>query len=581
MKVSRQWRLAGASILGLALTLTAAMGCDSGEDSTPTVNVPTPIATASSTPEPTMPVSEMPIPTSTPTPVAVPTFRISIPAAPTATAVKSTPTQVATVSVGSATPTATLMPPATSTPEPTLSISDTPTPVAPSPTPTPPPTVTATVQVRVTVTPIAIAPTPTATSTVVAVELPVADGDPGVAELTERVYELAIWLAEELSPRQSATNEELQAAEYLLAELADLGYEVVLQDFEVDEAFGGGWIEVLPGPGNDEPAVTFSSDDGDTPQTYFLPFEPLKSGRVQGELVYAGLGADADFEGIDVDGKIVLMRRGTLTFEEKETNAAERGAVGAVVYNNQSRFYFSGRLEHPPDIVVGGIRMSDGELLQNTLDAGEPFSVELLAYPIGNGPSRNVVAELNNDIVGDPVVIIGAHYDTTPWSPGANDNGSGIAAAMIVAYELADDVLPFDLRIVLFGSEETGLHGSHHYAFDLTQREIDRVAAMINLDVIGTGDLEAFGNEALTDLARDIADEFDFEFDITAGFDYAASDYAAFDERDVPYLMFLADDTRFINHPSDTIDRLDAEPMGQTVAIILEMIDQLADSIEP
>ena len=65
-----------------------------------------------------------------------------------------------------------------------------------------------------------------------------------------------------------------------------------------------------PARGNDEPAVTFSSDDGDTPQTYFLPFEPLKSGRVQGELVYAGLGADADFEGIDVDGKIVLMRRG-------------------------------------------------------------------------------------------------------------------------------------------------------------------------------------------------------------------------------------------------------------------------------
>ena len=581
MKVSRQWRLAVASILGLALTLTAAMGCDSGEDPTPTVNVPTPVATVRSTPEPTTPVSDTPIPESTSTPSAVPTFRISIPVAPTATAVKSTPTQVATVSVGSPTPTATRVPPATSTPEPTLQISDTPTSVAPSPTPTPAPTVTATVQVRVTVTPTAIAPTPTATSTVVVVELPVADEETDVAELTERVYELAIWLAEELSPRQSATNEELQAAEYLLAELADLGYEVVLQDFEVDEAFGGGWIGVLPGPGNDEPAVTFSSDDGDTPQTYFLPFEPLKSGRVQGELVYAGLGAYADFEGIDVDGKIVLMRRGTLTFEEKETNAAERGAVGAVVYNNQPRFYFSGRLEQPPDIVVGGIRMSDGELLQNTLDAGEPFSVELLAYPIGNGPSRNVVAELNNDIVGDQVVIIGAHYDTTPWSPGANDNGSGIAAAMIVADELADDVLPFDLRIVLFGSEETGLHGSHHYAFDLTQPEIDRIAAMINLDVIGAGDLEAFGAEELTDLARDIADDFDFEFDITAGFDYAASDYAAFDERDVPYLMFLADDTRFINHPSDTIDRLDAEPMGQTVAIILELIDQLADSIEP
>ena len=92
------------------------------------------------------------------------------------------------------------VPPATNTPEPTLQISDTPTPVPPSPTAMPAPTATATVQARVTVTPTAIAPTPTATSTVVAVELPVADGDPGVAELTARVYELAIWLAERVEP---------------------------------------------------------------------------------------------------------------------------------------------------------------------------------------------------------------------------------------------------------------------------------------------------------------------------------------------------------------------------------------------
>ena len=54
-------------------------------------------------------------------------------------------------------------------------------------------------------------------------------------------------------------------------------------------------------------------------------------------------------------------------------------------------------------------------------------------------------------------LIIGAHYDTTPNSPGANDNGSGVAAALVVAEELSDDELPFDLRFVLFGSEEIGL----------------------------------------------------------------------------------------------------------------------------
>ena len=93
------------------------------------------------------------------------------------------------------------------------------------------------------------------------------------------------------------------------------------------------------------------------------------------------------------------------------------------------------------------------------------MTAELLVYPTGNGPSRNVIAELNNEIVGDPVVVIGAHYDTTPWSAGANDNGSGMAAALIVAEELADDELPFDYALhMFFGSEETGLHGSNYYA---------------------------------------------------------------------------------------------------------------------
>ncbi len=426
---------------------------------------------------------------------------------------------------------------------------------------------------------------PTATTTTVATEAPTVDSagddDVDLGSLTARVYDLTIFLAEELSPRQSATDEELRAADFLLEEMDDLGYEVEVQDFEVFDAGPSGTLEVLAGSDGRAPGVTFSRRDGDTHRIFFLPFQPLKTGKATGEMVYAGLGEIEDFEGVDVDGKIALMRRGVLSFEDKETNAAERGAVGLVVFNNEPRFYFGGRLEQEPDVLAGGIPRGDGDRIQRALEDGEEVSVELLVYPIGNGPSRNVIAELNNDIVGDRVVLIGTHYDTTPWSPGANDNGSGVAAAMIVAEELTDDNLPFDLRIVFFGSEETGLHGSHHYAYDLPQEEIDRIAAMINLDVVATGDLEAFGSEELTDIAREIADEFDFELDISQGFGYAASDYAAFDERGVPYLMFFADDLQYVNHPLDTLEHVDPEPIGQTVAIVLELIDQLADSMEP
>ena len=102
-----------------------------------------------------------------------------------------------------------------------------------------------------------------------------------------------------------------------------------------------------------------------------LPFEPLKVGIVEGELVDVGLGSDEDFEGVDVEGKIALMGRGEISFEEKETNAAESGAIGAVVYNNEPRYYFVGKLTGDPDILASSITRVDGGLLFDALEDGE------------------------------------------------------------------------------------------------------------------------------------------------------------------------------------------------------------------
>ena len=402
-----------------------------------------------------------------------------------------------------------------------------------------------------------------------------------MSSLTDRVFELTIMLAEELSPRQSATDEELEAAMYLLAEMEELGYEVEIQDFEVTEAWGSGRLEILPAGDRGEPNVKFSRRDGETERIFFVPFDPLKSGIVEGEIVEAGLGYDEDFEGVDVEGKIALVGRGDITFEEKETNATENGAIGVVVYNNEPRFYFGGRLDQEPDIFAGAIPKEDGELLLAALESGEAINAELMVYPLGNGPSRNVIAELNNDIHDDPVVLIGAHYDTTPWSQGANDNGSGVAAAMVLAQELVDDNLPFDLRFVFFGSEETGLHGSTYYVEELTEAERGRIEAMINLDVVATGDLSAEGALWLIGHAIDAADDLGIEFASTGGLDGASSDHSPFDEKGVSAMMLYADDLRFINHPDDTVEHIDAKPMGQAVAVVLGIVDLLADSIEP
>ena len=483
--------------------------------------------------------------TSTPEPTAAVVATVAPTAVAPATATVVRPTSTTTVSTP-VVPTATLVPNATATPIPTTAY-------APSSTPT-------------------------------LDEASTTEAEYNAARLDKlgyRAYGIALTLADAHSPRQSATDEELKAAMFLSAAMARLGYETSVQEFEVTEAWSSGSLEVLPDEESDELDVTFRRRDGDTARIPVLPFEPLKVGIVEGELVDVGLGSDEDFEGVDVKGKIALMGRGENSFEDKETNAAERGAIGAVVYNNEPRYYFRGQLDGDPDILASSITRGDGGLLFDALEDGEDFDVELIVYPLGNGPSRNVIAELNNDIDGDHVVLVGAHYDTTPWSSGANDNGSGVAAAMVVAAELADDEFPFDLRFVFFGSEETGLHGSTYYVNDLSTSQLGRIEAMINLDVVATGELSALGSESLIAYATDAAEALNIEINATDGLDGASSDHAPFDELGVSVVMVYADDLTYINHPSDTIEHLNAEPMGQAVAVVLGIIERLAGSIEP
>ena len=52
-------------------------------------------------------------------------------------------------------------------------------------------------------------------------------------------------------------------------------------------------------------------------------------------IVFAGLGKPADFTGKDLNGKIALIQRGEITFDEKIKNAKSAGAKAVIVYNNE------------------------------------------------------------------------------------------------------------------------------------------------------------------------------------------------------------------------------------------------------
>lgn len=86
------------------------------------------------------------------------------------------------------------------------------------------------------------------------------------------------------------------------------------------------------------------------------------------------------------------------------------------------------------------------------------------------------------------IVVVGAHYDTVPGSPGANDNASGVAA--LLELSSAWEAQPGDrtVRFVAFVNEEppffqTDQMGSRVYARACRQRG-DRIYAMVSLETI-------------------------------------------------------------------------------------------------
>lgn len=117
------------------------------------------------------------------------------------------------------------------------------------------------------------------------------------------------------------------------------------------------------------------------------------------------------------------------------------------------------------------------------------YTVERQEYRVGEQKVRNLIAELPGTTRRDEIVVIGAHYDTVQDCPGANDNGTGVAAMMALAHAFAGDQQERTIRFVAFVNEEppyfhTENMGSYVYARKCRERG-DGIKAMISLETIG------------------------------------------------------------------------------------------------
>lgn len=99
-----------------------------------------------------------------------------------------------------------------------------------------------------------------------------------------------------------------------------------------------------------------------------------------------------------------------------------------------------------------------------------------------NLSGEDIVARIGG---GQRRIVVGAHFDVADSSPGANDNGSGVAVVLELIKSMKDVPLNCTVDFVFFDQEEKGLLGSQFYIARVVDRA--RHYGMINLDVEGSG----------------------------------------------------------------------------------------------
>jgi Zn-dependent M28 family amino/carboxypeptidase len=235
-------------------------------------------------------------------------------------------------------------------------------------------------------------------------------------------------------------------------------------------------------------------------------------------------------------------------------------------------------------------------------------------FEVSRLPISNLEATLHGTARPDEIVVLGAHYDTVGGSPGANDNGTGVAALLELARRFAKRPQPRTIRFVAFVNEEPPFFqgpqmGSVVYAQAARARG-DRVVGMMALETMGyysdergsqqypvaemaaaypdVGNFIGFvSNEASRDLLETAARAFAGGSTVPvqaaampAGLPGAGwSDHWSFWQAGYPGLMVT--DTAPWRYPwyhtaDDTIDKIDFDKLGDVVNGLEQVVLALA-----
>jgi Zn-dependent M28 family amino/carboxypeptidase len=154
----------------------------------------------------------------------------------------------------------------------------------------------------------------------------------------------------------------------------------------------------------------------------------------------------------------------------------------------------------PRDAVSAAYRRASDVVAAELRELGFTVRKQRVPVPAGvswgvrvpSGSTANVIADPPGFDPGRPHVVLGAHLDTVPQAPGAEDNASGVSVLVELARMLREQPASLPVRIVAFGGEESRgsgwrwyAFGSRHFVASLTATQRKAVRGMVSLDRVG------------------------------------------------------------------------------------------------
>jgi putative CocE/NonD family hydrolase len=361
-------------------------------------------------------------------------------------------------------------------------------------------------------------------------------------------------------PHRAGTEGGAEVARYLEATLREAGLAVEVEEYQAYlSAPERVSLEILsPRP---EPLSLWEPSDPRDPDSDHPELEPAwiaysGSGVVEADVVSAGYGLPADYEGLEVSGKIALVRYGKSHRAVKVATAQERGARAILIYSDpeddgagKGPVWPEGPFRDPDQVQRGNAKLSwfwhgdpltPGVAATTDADRLDPQKAPTLpripAVPLsareaskileslpgrvrlrldvqmkdGLMPIRNVIATLRGRKTPDRWVLVGTHHDA--WTFGGIDPGSATAALLETAYSLgsmAREGIAPDRSIVFcfWDAEEYGLVGSTEFAERRLHELREKAIAYINSDMYNGDRFSAGGTPSLRDFVRKLAED--------------------------------------------------------------------------